>query len=435
LESLILANVAEGKRLRVFNTLHSFCSTNRTDSITIESLRERAVRLNLLKVRFGAALLVCLLAVASICAAQEIRPMAPPQADIGFLAAQGAQPRFESANKMSSEAELALRQQRALSVPHFTNSFPFEGKTFPFSVVGAKPQAGGTTKIATQLKPIDLLFSGYADEDGQPLVLSASAVIDRVVNSPNFRQATYQTGFTQFADAVQRAQFYSAMSRDWHTLLDAPQVLKPLTIVVPKTSAKVFRNRSTGQVYAVVDMEFFISQLNTLVQMENLDASALPVILTRNVLLAPEANVQKCCVLGFHTAFDGGVRDSVQTVQTLVWASWIDQGTLGAGIADITAMSHEISEWMNDPFGTNIVPAWQYPTPNLGCQSTLETGDPLAALPNAGFPVSIDDMTYHPQNQVLLPWFTRQPSTAVDGAYTFPDQSLLTSPAQACPTK
>jgi hypothetical protein len=119
----------------------------------------------------------------------------------------------------------------------------------------------------------------------------------------------------------------------------------------------------------------------------------------------------------------------------LVWASWIDQGILGAGIADITAMSHEISEWMNDPFGTNIVPAWQYPTPNLGCQNTLETGDPLAALPNAGFPVSIDGITYHPQNQVLLPWFTRQPSTAVDGAYTFPDQSLLTSPAQACPTK
>ncbi len=87
-------------------------------------------------------------------------------------------------------------------------------------------------------------------------------------------------------------------------------MLKPLTIVVPKNSAKVFRNRSTGQVYAVVDMEFFISQLNTLVQMENLDVSALPIILTRNVLLAPEANVQKCCVLGFHTAFDGGVREA-----------------------------------------------------------------------------------------------------------------------------
>jgi len=391
--------------------------------------------LNFLKTRFGAALLVFQLAAASLCAAQELHPQAPADTDVGFLAAQGAQPRFESANKLSSEAERALRHQRVLSVPHFSNSFAFEGKTFPFSVVGAKPQTGGTTSISTQLKPVDLLFSGYADEDGQPLVLSASAVVENVLNSPNFRQATYQTGFTQFADAVQRAQFYSAMSRDWHTLLSTPQVLKPLTIVVPKNSARVFRNRSTGQVYAVVDMEFFISQLNTLVQMENLDVRALPIILTRNVLLAPEANVQKCCVLGFHTAFDGGVRESVQTVQTLVWASWIDQGTLSAGIADITAMSHEISEWMNDPFGTNIVPAWQYPTASLGCQSTLETGDPLATLPNAGFPVTIEGVTYHPQNQVLLPWFTRQPSDAIDRAYTFPDQSLLTASAQACPTK
>jgi hypothetical protein len=389
---------------------------------------------NFVKVRFAAALLV-FLAAGWLCVAQEAPNQVPTETDGGFLVGQGALPRFESANKMSSEAELALRRQRALTVPHFSNSFAFEGKTFPFSVVGAKPQAGGTTKVPTQLKPVDLFFSGYSDANGQPLVLSATEVVGNVLNSPNFRQATYATGFTQFADAVQRAQFNSSMGRDWHTLLGTPQVLKTLTIVVPKNSAKVFFNRSNGQFYAIIDMEFFISQLNTLVQMENLDVSALPIILTRNVLLAPDANVQKCCVLGFHTAFDAGIRENVQTVQTLVWASWIDPGTLGAGIADVTAMSHEISEWMNDPFGINLVPAWQYPTSNLGCQSTLETADPLATLPNAGYPVSIDGVTYHPQYQVLLPWFTRQPSTAIDGAYTFPDQSLLTSPAQACAAK
>jgi hypothetical protein len=49
--------------------------------------------------------------------------------------------------------------------------------------------------------------------------------------------------------------------------------------------------------------------------------------------------------------------------------------------------------------------------------------------------VTIDGFTFHPQTQVLLPWFTRQPSDAIDGAYTFPDQHLLTSPAQACQTR
>ena len=48
-------------------------------------------------------------------------------------------------------------------------------------------------------------------------------------------------------------------------------------------------------------------------------------------------------------------------------------------------MSHEISEWMNNPFGGNAVPAWQVPN-STGCQSNLETGDPLALMPNAGYP-------------------------------------------------
>lgn len=359
----------------------------------------------------------------------------PLDAESGFLSNQGAQPRFESASKMSQRAELALRQQRIVSVPHFTGSFAFAGRTFPFSVVGARPQSGGTTSVPTQLKPVTLLFEGYEDENGEPVILSPEQVLDNVRNSPNFRAAQYQTGFTQFADAVQRAQFYNTMGSEWHTLLDPPQILKPLVIVVPKNSAKLFRNRSTGTTYAIVDTAFFISQLNTLVQLEDLRVDALPVILTRNVMLSPDATVKRCCVLGFHTAFDAGQLANTEMVQTLVWASWIDQGILGPGIADVTAISHEISEWVNNPFGMNIVPAWQYPNQALGCQNNLETGDPVAALPNAGFPVTIDAFTYHPQNQVLLPWFTRQASDALDHAYSFPDSTLITSPSQACPAR
>jgi hypothetical protein len=363
------------------------------------------------------------------------RTQSPLDAEGGFLSSQGAQPRFESATKMSEKAEVALREQRVLSIPHFTGAFALGARTFTFNVVGAKPQSGRTTRIPTQLKPVTLLFEGYEDENGDPVILSPEQVLDNVKNSPNFRAAQYQTGFTQFADAVQRAQFYGTMAPEWHTILEPPQVLKPLVIVVPKNSARVFRNRSTGTTYAVVDTEFFISQLNTLVQLEDLHVDALPVVLTRNVMLSPGADVKRCCVLGFHTAFDAGQLADTEMVQTLVWASWIDSGILGPGIADVTAMSHEISEWVNNPFGTNLVPTWQYPNAALGCQNNLETGDPVAALPNAGFPVTIDAFTYHPQNQVLLPWFTRQPSDALDHAYSFPDSTLITAPSQACPVR
>lgn len=386
-------------------------------------------------VRWSSALL---LLVSALAVAQTRAPevlQLPTDTEGGFLSTQGAQPKYEVAGKMSPEAELALQQQRVISVPHYSGSFPFEGRTFPFTTVGSKPQAGGTTEIATQILPITLLFEGYAEANGDPVALDPEPILPRIKNSPNFKPASYETGFTQFADAVQRAQFNSVMTQDWHTMLAAPQELKPVVIVVPRNAAKVFRGRASGITYAVVDTEFFISQINTIVQLANLRVEALPILITRNVLLAPEADVKRCCVLGFHTAFEGGVSEGRQFVQTMVWSSWLDSGFLSPGIADVTPMSHEISEWMNDPFGTNIVPAWQYPTASLGCQNNLETGDPVANMPNAGFPVLMDGVTYHPQNQVMLAWFTRQPSEAIDHAYSFPDQSLVTSPSQACPAK
>jgi hypothetical protein len=184
-----------------------------------------------------------------------------------------------------------------------------------------------------------------------------------------------------------------------------------------------------------VDTDFFLSQLNTMIQMASLSPDALAIALTSNVFLAPQKDIKKCCVLGLHTSFDVGEMTQVKFVQTFIWASWVEQGILGPGLADVTPMSHEISEWMNNPFGNNAVPAWQVPN-STGCQSNLETGDPLALMPNAGYPVVIDGFTFHPQNQVLMQWFQRgTTSDAFEGAFSFPDQSIMTGPSQACPVR
>jgi len=181
-----------------------------------------------------------------------------------------------------------------------------------------------------------------------------------------------------------------------------------------------------------VDTAFFISQLNTIVQLEDLHPDALAIFLTSNVFLAPDLDVKQCCVLGFHTAFDVGQVENTHLIQTLVWASWIDSGILGGNVADVTPLSHEISEWMNNPFGSNLVPSWQSPGVPGACQSNLETADPVATLPNAAYPVILDGFTYHPQNQVLLPWFTHEPSVTFEGALSFPDQGLVTRVSQPC---
>jgi hypothetical protein len=76
----------------------------------------------------------------------------------------------------------------------------------------------------------------------------------------------------------------------------------------------------------------------------------------------------------------------------------------------------------------NATPIWV--GPNGLCQNNLETGDVVEGLPNATFPMTIGGFTYHPQNEALLQWFAGvTPSSALGGAYSYPDTSVLTSPA------
>ncbi len=383
----------------------------------------------------GAIALFCLLHGNTFAQSALPETSQPIDATGGFLQREGAQPKFEGASKLSADARAAMREGRIFSVPHFSGSFELKGTAYPFTIVGAKPQLNTTTEVPVQIIPISLFFEEFVDENGAPIVLDPGAIVPRVQASPNFHDAQYATGTTQFADAVQRAQFNATAGKDWHTLLGAPQIMKPLRIAVPRGDAKVYRNPSTGVVYAIVDTDFFLSQLNTMIQMANLSPDALAIALTSNVFLAPQKDIKKCCVLGFHTSFDVGEMAQVKFVQTFIWASWVEQGILGPGLADVTPMSHEISEWMNNPFGNNAVPAWQVPN-STGCQSNLETGDPLALMPNAGYPVVIDGFTFHPQNQVLMQWFQRgTTSDAFEGAFSFPDQSIMTGPSQACPVR
>jgi hypothetical protein len=381
----------------------------------------------------SAMALLCLLQSYSFAQAAPTDTSQPIEAAGGFLQREGAQPRFEAISKISSAARTAMNEGRVFSVPHFSGSFTSQGNTYPYTIVGSNPKTGATTEVPVQIVPISLFFEEFVDESGAQIILDPSQVVQRVQSSPNFHKAQYATGTTQFADAVQRAQFYSSAGKEWHTLLGNPEILRPLRIAVPRGAAKVYHNPSTGALYAIVDTDFFLSQLNTIIQLENLQPDALAIALTQNVFLSPQSDIKKCCVLGFHTSFDMGQLAQVKFVQTFIWATWVDQGLLGPTLADVTPMSHEISEWMNNPFGTNLVPAWQVPNTG-GCQNNLETGDPLALMPNAGYPVLIDGFTYHPQSQVMMQWFQRgAASDAFEGAFSFPDQSLMTEPSQACP--
>ena len=86
----------------------------------------------------------------------------------------------------------------------------------------------------------------------------------------------------------------------------------------------------------------------------------------------------------------------------------------------------------NDPFvisdGVDDLTPW-WLAPNDLCQNTLEVADVVEGLPDALFPVTLNGTTYHPQNVALMQWLEFKPSSdALDGAYSYPDTSILTSP-------
>jgi hypothetical protein len=131
--------------------------------------------------------------------------------------------------------------------------------------------------------------------------------------------------------------------------------------------------------------------------------------------------------LGYHNAIGA---------QTFVVASYNDPGfnLYSYNAADVVVLSHELGEWMDDPFGTNQVPPWGQFGIQPTCSTQLEVGDPLTtatyAYPFAGF-------EYHIQELAYSSWFTRtSPSLAFNGEYSTgagPGSLLVTFTTSAPP--
>ena len=72
-------------------------------------------------------------------------------------------------------------------------------------------------------------------------------------------------------------------------------------------------------------------------------------------------------------------------------------------MSDIAAASHEVNEWINDPFGVNQTPPWGNIGQVGGCQNDLEVGDPLSGTLMPAFPSN--GFTYHLQELAFFSWF------------------------------
>ena len=328
--------------------------------------------------------------------------------------------------------------------PQFTWQYTMVGHS-PFAT-GNDDENGGTTSIGAPVVPVNLDLRNF---DGSPrfvggkrLFSDATQYVKPVLKSPVFSNTFYSSSAvpTQFTDAVQRAEFINKADDNWHTLLRS-RVEMPRTMVLIRGTYRFALNTDGSCCFFVlVDIGTFVNALfpataadttTPIGAAENagdIRTRDMSTFLFPNAFLYFNGDPSQCCVLGFHTydlepgGADNGFRERRYVVN---YSSWISPGLFGGGFGDVAALSHEVSEIFNDPFVNNATPWWL--SPNGNCQNTLETGDVIEGLANEVFPIVLNGFTYHPQNEALLQWFAGvTPSTAISGAYSYPDTNVLT---------
>ncbi len=351
--------------------------------------------------------------------------------------------------KYLTDGSAGTISSNAVTIPNWGSSFtdPTNGVTYPYSMVGANPATDSSTTVPFVIIPLDFTFNSYPA--GVDPTLAGSSKVDATVASPIF-QGTADIGkasksasaaptypgvapsprleqepsdVTQVGDAFVRAQ-WNKVGTGYHVLL-SETVAPAVSIAVPSNQGFEIVGSHSGARIGLISYSWFSAQLQNLMVSMHVSPTVVPLFLVYNTFLYI-GSTSNCCVLGYHGATSSTNGSGKQQIQTYMFAAYSDPGIFAANpgdkisyIQDIHALSHEVSEWLDDPFVNNVVDPWLTPTaPQYGCTSYLEVGDPVVGY---GFTVKMPSgATYHPEDEVFFSWFARQsPSISSAGYYTY----------------
>lgn len=321
----------------------------------------------------------------------------------------------------------------------------YDGNIYSGEMVGRNPLFHGhrMTTIPTYVIPVIFTFDDTGEvfdpttPDGCLFDNSNNSIsVDTaVLNSPIFQNSDFvmngvDVGSTQYLDAFERANFWvGAAGTPYHTVFSTtPTVLAPINVEV--SLANGFTNFGVCRDIGEMDQAWWDNLLQTTIipslAAQGVGPTSFPQFIFDSVAMTIQGN---CCALGYHgNMLNGGV------FQTY---SANDFDTSGAFGGDNTStMSHEVAEWMDDPAGSNAVPAWgaegQVTAGN--CQNNLEVGDPLSpgfSTPTNPFSVTLNNFTYTLQELAFFSWFYGGSSLGAGGKYS--DNGTFRGYAKACP--
>lgn len=331
----------------------------------------------------------------------------------------------------------------APSIPLFHRTVTDGATTFPYTMVGKNPftaHASGAVSVPAVIVPVVVKLTN--GDTFNPTVADAcapSSSVTRMLSSPIFKSKAYtwggrKVGTGQFVSVFRRAEFRqqtkpTGLNPDLQVNL-VPTTTTRISVTVP-TAASAEGSVSCGNL-AAMEIGWWDNEVQT-VLMPKLAAKGFgsgdfPIFVLSNVV-EYDTTPANCCILGYHNAFTNPADGGTTTYGT---AMYDNTHNALAGVKDISVLTHEVAEWMDDPLVNGVdnnTNAWGNIGQVTGCQTNLEVGDPLSGtLQNT----RLAGKTWHPQELAFFSWFYHQsPSIGVNHWYS--SNGTFTSAAAPCP--
>jgi hypothetical protein len=296
-------------------------------------------------------------------------------------------------------------------------------KKITFTMVGTDPsKTNVTTTTTVWIIPVKFVFDknhGNHTFDPKHKLTNGKTVIQNTVDSPlfqtgvDFKNGKIDLGNTQYIDAFQRGTWWGksvSKNTDYHVMMKA--VVKPEQTITCNVNNECAVGTEFGVQVGLADINFYDAQIQGFMKKLKATPNVLPFFIFYDTYLTEGG----CCIGGYHDA-NGGQPGG----QTYSNAAYVDK--VGAFSQDVSAMSHELGEWMDDPFVDNRV--------NCQDNSILEVGDPLEGLSNYGaFPYKLNGFTYNLQSLVYIGYFGAPTKDSANKWLAFQNDETHVCPGQ-----
>lgn len=321
-------------------------------------------------------------------------------------------------------------------IPQWNGSYTdLTNKTINFTQIGGNPATtNSTTTIQVLLIPVKFVITDTSQNktytfDPAKVKLANNHnrnVVKAIVDSPLFNSRVdfapqagscspncVDMGKTQYEDAFQRGTWWGnavGTNTNYHVVFTTKKE-KEQTITTTCSNC-VINNPFGSGIVATYDFGTFDGNLQTFMKgISDVNPGVLPLFISYDVYLC-----NPCYIGGYHNN-NGGQPGG----QTYSYATYVD--SVGAFSQDVSAFSHELGEWMDDPFTDNRV--------NCNDNSIMEVGDPLETQSNyGGFPYKDKGFTYNLQSLVYMGYFGAPTTDSANQWLAIQDDETHVCPGQ-----